>query len=55
MTKFFNLYDRFSDSNQNFTTEHVKIPGFSRIPGKVTTLILVNDNLGYFYSYIIQY
>ena len=41
MTKFFYLYNRFLESNQNFTTEHVKIvkiPGFSRIPGKVATL-----------------
>ena len=31
MTNFFYLYDRFFESNQNFTTEHVKIvktPGF---------------------------
>ena len=33
MTKDFYLYDRIFESNQNFTTEHVKIvkvPGFSR-------------------------
>ena len=31
MTKSFYLYDRFFESNRNFTTEHVKIvitPGF---------------------------
>ena len=31
MTNFFHLYDRFFESNGNFTTEHVKIikiPGF---------------------------
>ena len=31
MTKIFYLYDRFFESNQKFTTEHVKIvkiPGF---------------------------
>ena len=41
MTIIFYLYDRFLESNQNFTTKHVKIvkiPGFSRIPGKVATL-----------------
>ena len=35
------LYGRFFDSNQNFTTKHVKIvqiPGFSRTSGKVATL-----------------
>ena len=33
MTKLFYLYDRFFKSNQNVTTERVKIvkiPGFSR-------------------------
>ena len=32
ITKTFYLYDRFLESNRNFTTEHVKvvkIPGFS--------------------------
>ena len=41
MKKIFNLYDRFFESNRNFTTEHVKIvkiQGFSRFPGKVATL-----------------
>jgi len=41
ITKVFYLYDRFFVSNRNFTTEHVKIikiPGFSRFPGKVATL-----------------
>ena len=41
MTKFFYLYDRFFESNRNFTIEHVKIvktPGVSRFPGKVATL-----------------
>ena len=31
MTKSFYLYDKFFESNQNFTTEHmkiVKVPGF---------------------------
>ena len=31
MSKMFYLYDRFFESNQNFTTKHVKIvkiPGF---------------------------
>ena len=44
MTQFFYLYDRLFESNLNFTTEHVKIvkiPGFSRISGKVATLIIV--------------
>ena len=66
ITIFFYLYERFFESNWNFTTEHEKIviiqgflsyfcsklqvfqgsfclncqiPGFSRIPGKVATLI----------------
>ena len=33
MTTFFYFYDRFFESNRNFTTEHmkiVKIPGFSK-------------------------
>ena len=48
MTTFFYLYDRFFDTNQNFTTEHVKIPvfisffskfpKFQVFPGKVATL-----------------
>ena len=49
MSKSFYLYDRFFDSNQIFTTEHVKIvkiPGFYSdfcskfqvFPGEVATL-----------------
>ena len=40
--KFCYLYGRFFESNRNFTTERVKIvkiPGFSRFPGKVATLL----------------
>ena len=36
--KSFYLYDRFFESNQNFTTVHVKIDKFQVFPGKVTTL-----------------
>ena len=35
MTRKFCLYDRFFVSNQNFTTEHVKLPGFSRFLFKI--------------------
>ena len=37
ITIFFYLYDRFFESNRNFTTEHekiVKIPGFSKFFSK---------------------
>ena len=47
MTKKNYFYDRFFESNRNFTTEHVKIvktPGFSRIPGKVATLMILLEN-----------
>ena len=48
MTKIFYSYDRFSDSNRNFTTEHVKIvktPGFPRFFSKFLKFQVF---LGYF-------
>ena len=33
ITNFFYLYDRFLESNQNFTTEHVKIDKIQVFPG----------------------
>ena len=58
MTKIFDLYGRFFESNRNFTTEHVKIvkiprffclncqiPCFSKFPGKVATLPVYMTNI----------
>ena len=52
MTKMFYLYDIFSESNQNFTAEHVKIvriPGFfSDFCSKFQVFFKISQTAGFF-------
>ena len=54
MTKHFCLYDRFFESNQNFTSEHVKIvkvPGFfSDFCSKFQVLFKIFQIPGFFFA-----
>ena len=48
MKKLFCLYDIFFESNRNFTTKHVKIPGFLVVFVRNSSFFLISQIPGFF-------